>query len=156
MGFISLAGAVTPAGFIRDGDLGQTYALVRRESDGQIVRKWVSGESALRYLVPWSLVNSQYTFTVDVVSAVPLDEQYPHPGQLTRRFDGGDDRIFYYDAKSVAWRHVPDIATFQALGLYWCDVTSGDGATFQRMAIGQPFAPSAIPARGDYPNCRSQ
>ena len=156
VGFLWRSGAVIAAGFLRDGTLGQTYAVVRRESDGQIVRKWVSSQSALRYQVPWAVVNSQYTFSVDVVSAIPLDEQHPDPGQLARRFDGGDDRIFSYDAARGQWRWVPDIATFQARGFYWCDVTSADSATFERMTIGAPFERSTVPARSDYPNCRSE
>ena len=47
---------------------------------------------------------------------------------LVRRFsfDGTDDRIFTYDAGLGQWRHVPNEATFQALGFYWCDVTVAD------------------------------
>lgn len=155
VGTISKTGEVTPLGFLRDGDLGQTYAIVKRESDGLIVRVWVSPTSPLRFLVPWSVVNSQLTLPVDVISALPLDEQYPQPGQLARRFDGGDDRIFYYDGSTSAWRHIPDIATFQSVGAYWCDVTSADNTTFSRMTIGPPLDPSPIPPRSDYPSCRT-
>ena len=28
-------------GFIRDESLGQTYAIVRREDDGMVVRRWI-------------------------------------------------------------------------------------------------------------------
>ena len=43
-------------------------------------------------------MNTQYTFPVGVILAIPLDDQYPWPNMLTRRFDGGDDRILAYDA----------------------------------------------------------
>ena len=39
-------------------------------------------------------MNTQYTFPVGVITAIPLDDQYPWPNMLARRFDGGDDRIF--------------------------------------------------------------
>ena len=103
-------------GFVRDGDLGQTYAVVRREGDGQVVRRWIAPDSHLVYAVPWAIVNTQYTFPVGVILAIPLDDQYPSPNMLTRRFDGGDDRILAYDAELGQWRHVPDEATFQARG----------------------------------------
>ena len=51
-------------GFVRDGDLGQTYAVVRREGDGQVVRRWIAPDSHLVYAVPWAIVNTQYTFPV--------------------------------------------------------------------------------------------
>ena len=51
-------------GFVRDGDLGQTYAVVRREGDGQVVRRWIAPDSPLVYAVPWASVNTQYTFPV--------------------------------------------------------------------------------------------
>ena len=41
-------------GFVRDGDLGQTYAVVRREGDGQVVRRWIAPDSHLVYAVPWA------------------------------------------------------------------------------------------------------
>ena len=96
-------------GFVRDGDLGQTYAVVRREGDGQVVRRWIAPGSNLVYAVPWDIVNTQYTFPVGVILAIPLDDQYPWPNMLTRRFDGGDDRILAYDAElgAVAARAGP-------------------------------------------------
>ena len=111
---------VVMAGVIRAHPLGQTYVVVRRESDGQIVRRWVPPYSPLVYQIPWPIVNTQYTVPVGVVAAIPLDDQCPQPNLLARRFDGGDDRIFGYDADLQQWRHVPDIPTFQALGFYWC------------------------------------
>ena len=82
-------------GFIRDEGLGQTYAIVRRESDGQIVRMWVAPDSPLVYAVPWADVLANYNVPTGVIVAIPLDGQYPAANQLARRFDGGDDRIFF-------------------------------------------------------------
>ena len=76
-------------------------------------------------------------------AAVPLDDQYPWPGQLARRFDGNDDRIFSYDAELTQWRHVPALATFQALGFYWCDVTAADAEFLTRITLG-----GATPSQG--------
>ncbi len=137
-------------GFIRDDAFGQTYQVVRR-ADGMIVRQWVSPDSPLVYQIPWAVVNSQFTVPVGVVGAIPLDDQSGAAGQLVRRFDGGDDRIFSYDMGQ--WRHVPDIATFQALGLYWCDVTAADATFFERITIGPAHPATDMPARSDYPNC---
>ena len=141
------------AGVIRDETLGQTYIVVRREADGQIVRRWVPPYSPLVYQIPWAVVNTQYTVPVGVAGAIPMDDQCPQPSLLVRRFDGGDDRIFAYHAAPQQWRHVPDIATFQALGFYWCNVTAADAAFFARITPGPPYPASQTPARGDYPNC---
>ena len=138
-------------GFIRDESLGQTYQVVRR-MDGMIVRQWVSPNSPLVYQIPWAVVNSQFSVPVGVVGAIPLDDQSGAAGQLVRRFDGGDDRIFSY-AGMGSWRHVPDIPTFQALGLYWCDVTAADAGFFDRITIGPAHAATDMPARSDYPSC---
>ena len=142
-------------GFVRDGDLGQTYAVVRREGDGQVVRRWIAPDSPLVYAVPWEIVNTQYTFPVGVILAIPLDEQYPWPNMLTRRFDGGDDRILAYDAGLGQWRHVPDPATLQARGYYWCNVTAADAGFFDRITLGPPYPASDVPARADYPVCQT-
>ena len=146
---------VALAGVIRDGFLGQTYVIVRREADGQVVRRWVSPDSPLVYQIPWPLVNTQYTVPVGVVSAIPMDDQCPQPNLLVRRFDGGDDRIFSYDAAPQQWRHVPDIPTFQALGFYWCNVTAADAGFFERITLGPPYPSSGVPARADYPVCQT-
>ena len=139
-------------GYIRDESLGQTYQVVRR-MDGMIVRQWVSPNSPLVYEIGWAVVNAQYTVPVGVILAIPLDDQSGAPGQLVRRFDGsGDDRIFSYDGMGQ-WRHVPDIPTFQALGLYWCDVTAADSAFFDRISMGPAHPATDQPARSDYPNC---
>ena len=144
---------VVMAGVIRDESLGKTYVVVRREADGRIVRRWVPPYSPLVSQIPWAIVNTQYTVPVGVVAAIPLDDQCPQPNLLVRRFDGGDDRIFGYDADLQQWRHVPDIPTFQALGFYWCNVTAADDAFFGRIIEGPPYPASDRPARGDYPHC---
>ena len=156
IGWISRDGqTIIAVGFVRDGDLGQTYTVVRRESDGQVVRLWIAPDSPLVYAVPWPEVLAQYTFPVGVILTIPLDEQYPWPGQLARRFDGGDDRIFSYDAELAQWRHVPGLPTFQALGFYWCDVTAADAEFFTRITIGAPHPATTMPAQPDYPVCRT-
>ena len=137
-------------GFIRDADFGQTYQVVRR-ADGAIVRQWVSPNSPLVYQIPWAVVNSAFTVPVGVVGSIPLDDMAGTEGQLVRRFDGGDDRIFSYAMGQ--WRHVPDIPTFQALGLYWCDVTAADASFFDRISMGAPYPASSMAARMDYPSC---
>ncbi len=144
---------VVMAGVIRDESLGQTYIVVRLESDGRIVRRWVPPYSPLVSQIPWAIVNTQYTVPVGVVATIPLDDQCPQPNLLVRRFDGGDDRIFSCDADLQQWRHVPDIPTFQALGFYWCNVTAADAGFFERLSHGPPYPASEVPARDDYPNC---
>ena len=156
VGWISRDGeTINVSGFVRDGDLGQTYAVVRREGDGQVVRRWIAPDSSLVSAVPWAEVNTRYTFPVGVISAIPLDEQYPAPNMLARRFDGGDDRILAYDAELGQWRHVPDPATFQALGFYWCNLTAADAGFFDRITLGPPYPASDVPARADYPVCQT-
>jgi len=144
---------VNLGGFIRDASLGQTYQVVQR-MDGMVVRQWVSPNSPLVYQIPWSIVNTQFTVPVGVIMAIPLDDQSGSEGQLVRRFDGsGDDRIFSY-AGMGQWRHVPDIATFQQLGFYWCDVTAADSAFFDRVNVGPPHPASMdMSTRDDYPSC---
>ena len=155
IGSINAAGTeIVPVGYVRDDSLGQTYAVLRREFDGKIVRRWVAPDSPLALIVPWDIVNSQYTFPVSVIVTIPLDERWPHPNQLARRFDGGDDRILSYDASLLQWRHVPDLATFQSLGFYWCDVTAADAGFFERINLGTPYPATSEPARSDYPSCR--
>ena len=155
IGWISRDGQrIIVIGFVRDGDLGQTYAVVRREGDGRVVRRWIAPDSDLVYAVPWPIVNTQYTFPVGVILAIPLDDQYPWPNMLTRRFDGGDDRILAYDAELGQWRHVPDPGTFQARGYYWCNVTAADAGFFDRVTLGPPYPASGVLPRADYPVCQ--
>ena len=105
--------------------------------------------------MPWASVNTQYTFPVGVILAIPLDDQHPPPNMLMRRFDGGDDRILAYDAALGQWRHVPDLGTFQALGFYWCNVTAADAGFFERITLGPPYPASGVPPRADYPVCQT-
>ncbi len=129
--------------------------MVRREADGQIVRRWVAPDSALVGRTLWEAVNSDYTVPVEALITVPLDEQHPAPNMLVRRFDGGGaGEIFAYDTELGQWRHVPNVATFQALGFYWCDMTAVDGTFFERITVGPPYPASAAPAQPDYPTCR--
>ena len=155
IGSINSAGTeIVPVGYVRDDSLGQTYAVLRREFDGKIVRRWIAPDSPLALIVPWDIVNSQYTFPVAVIVTIPLDERWPHPNQLARRFDGGDVRILSYDVSLLQWRHVPDLATFQSLGFYWCDVTAADAGFFERINLGTPHPATSDPVRSDYPSCR--
>jgi len=153
-GGLDIAGpdGVIRRGVIRDQPLGQTYLVVRR-TDGRIVRRWVAPDSPLVYQIDWTFVLAWFNVPAEVVGAIPMDDQWTAPNQLVRRFDGGDDRSFSFDAGLGQWRHVPDPATFQALDFYWCDVTASNAASFARIPIGPPRFPSAVPARGDYPNC---
>ena len=75
---------------------------------------------------------------------------------LVRRFDGSDDRIFAFDASLQQWRHIPDYPTFQAMGFYWCDVTSADATFFERMNEGTPYPSSGTELQEDYPNCHNK
>ena len=148
-----------PRGYIRDSDLargGQTYAVVRRESDNQVVRMWISPESPERFAVPWDVVNQPpYTVPVGVLSAIILDETRPAENQLARRFDANTDgRIYVF--RSGSWHWIPDIPTFQAEGLYWCDVTAADAGFFRRAYIGAPLPPSGTAEDPNYPNCHSK
>ena len=156
IGWISSDGSTVIAlGFVRDESLGQTYAIVRRESDGQIVRLWVAPDSALVYAVNWPDVLANYTVPLGILAVVPLDGMYPAANQLARRFDGGDDRIFSYDAGMGQWRHVPDLGTFQSLGFYWCDVTAADAGFFGSISIGPAHPSSGMAPSADYPSCRT-
>lgn len=75
-------------------------------------RYWVAPDSVLALVVPWEAVKSDFTYPVEVIVTIPLDDQYPQPDQVARRFDGGDERIFSYDYGMGFWRQVPDEATF--------------------------------------------
>ena len=149
----------TRTGYIRDNDIyrgGQTYAVVRREADHEVVRIWISPESPERYDVPWAVVNHPpFTVPVRVLSAIKLDETRPVENQLVRRFDaGGDGRIYVY--RDGAWRHIPDIPTFQSEGFFWCDVTAADVGFFGRAFIGAPLPASGGPDDPNYPPCHSK
>ena len=95
-------------------------------------------------------MNSQLTFPSGVLAALPLDESAPPDGFLVRGMNG---RIVSYTAGM--WRHVPNIATFQALGYRWCDVNAADGEFFSRISEGIGHAPTSQPAQANYPSCGS-
>ncbi len=143
-------------GIIRDQTLGQTYTIIRHEGDDCVVRRWVAPYDHLVYQIPWDTINSLYSVPVEVVSAIPLDHRHPEPNMLVRRFDGSDDRIFAFDATLQRWRHIPDYPTFQAMGFYWCDVTSADATFFDRMVTGPPFPSSGTDFQEDHPTCHNK
>ena len=156
IGWVSMDGSrVILVGVIRDTPLGQTYIIVRHEGDNRVVRRWVSPTSPLIHAIDWNVVNTQYTVPTAVLAAVPLDDRLPEHNMLARRFDGGDDRIFAFDAELQQWRHIPDWPTFQALGFYWCNVTAADAGFFERITIGPPYPATTEPERDDYPSCSS-
>ena len=148
-----------PHVYIRDADLGKTYRVVQR--DGCSYRRWVHPDSPLVFAIPWKLVLALHTVPVESILGIPLDAEQPWDSDnptthlLVRRFDGGDDRILSYDAELGQWRHVPDLATFQALGFYWCNVTAADAGFFERITMGPPYQASDVPARADYPVCQT-
>ena len=156
IGWVSRDGSrVILVGVIRDQTLGQTYYIARVEGSPRVVRRWISPASSLVYSVNWPVVNTQFTVPVEIIRTIELDERLPEPNMLVRRFDGGDERIFAYDASIQQWRHIPDWPTFQALGFYWCDVTAADATFFQRIREGPPYPATTMPAQDFYPNCRT-
>ena len=122
VGVLTSDGMVIPHvnGYIRDNDLGQTYAVVTRD-DGMIVRTWISSSSPLVGDIVWSTVLDFYNVPKDVVNAIPLDHMHPAPNQLV---DAGGTWYVYLGG---AWRHIPNIATFQAYGFFYCDLTTASG-----------------------------
>ena len=154
--FASDASARVVVGIIRDETLGQTYYIARHEGGNCIVRRWIPPYDLIVYQIPWAVVNTEYSVPVDVVSAIPLDHTAPEPNMLVRRFDSDDVRIFAFDPGLLQWRHIPNYATFQAMGFFWCDVTSADATFFERMNEGPPFPVIDTPERSDYPNCHNR
>ena len=141
--------------FLRDEQLGSVYIIVRHESDGRIVRRWVPPDSDLTANIPWDAVIRDFSVPTAVVVAIPLDHRFPEPNQLVRYFAKEDDPIFAYDAELQQWRRVPDEASFQALGFYKCDMTMADVGFFEQIEIGPAYPVSETPAREDYPHCRT-
>ncbi len=152
IGSISADGSIEVKGFIRDSDLGQTYSIVRYEADGRVVRVWVDPDDPLIHEIPWEEVNTKFTVPVCVVVAIPLDDQFPAVGQMVRRFDGQDDRIFRH-VGNLVWRHIPDEGTFQSLGYHWCNVTAANAGYFDQINIGEPLPSSGTAPKDDYPSC---
>ena len=130
--------------YVRDADLGQTYQIV---AGGK--RRWVAPEQPAHLRDPLAgREQHAYTFSSLVVAAIPLDESSPSEGFLVR---GQNGRIVSY--AMGAWRHVPNIPTFQALGYRWCDVNNADGGFFSRISEGSPHAATSQPADPNYPSC---
>ena len=156
VGWIAADGmAMVPVGFVRDDELGQPYAVVRREADDLIVRRWMAPDDPLLAAVPWE---QHATVPISVLTTIPLDEQHPRPNMLARRFEGPDQRLFAYDAGRQRWWHVPDPATFQAWGFSPHHVTAADAAFFTRIATGasvpQPILPAPLATiRADQEGC---
>ena len=153
--------SIALGGVIRDAANGQTYVVVRREPvdlDGAVVRRWVAPDSPLVQQIVWADVIANYTVPTCILAATPLDGLPTVAGQAVRSHDPADPRIFRWDGETHQWRHVPDPATFQALGLYWCDVTAADPDFFDRLpqAMHGPSYPSSTePVQADYPSCRT-
>ncbi len=152
---------VVLGGVIRDAADGQTYFVVRlqpAETDGRVRRLWVPPDSPLVGQIAWPDVIANYTVPTAVLAAIPLYGLPTVPGQALRTIDPDDPRIYRWDAETHQWRHVPDPATFQALGLYWCDVSVADPDFFNRLPdtlLGPPYPASTQPVQADYPTCRT-
>ena len=156
IGQISADGLETNvSGAIRDEQSGTTYIVVRHESDGRVVRRWIPPGSLMVESIHWESVINQFTVPASVIAAIPLDNRFPEPNQLVRYFAKEDDPIFAYDAELQQWRRVPDEASFQALGFYKCDMTMADVGFFEQIEIGPAYPVSETPAREDYPHCRT-
>ena len=152
VGWINRAGTeVVLGGFVRDQSYGQTYALLRREVDDVVVRYWVAPGSAIALLVPWNTPAVRNLSTAEI-RRIPLDERYPPPDMLVQLVDG---RIISWDAAWPLWRHIPDIATFQVLGFYWCNVTAADAEFIERITLGVAHPATSVPERADYPVCQA-
>ena len=145
VGWIAADGLTLEAGgIVRDAARGQTYTVIRRKADGMIVRRWVASDDPLVNAVPWDRVNRRFTFPAEVLAAIPLDERYPLPNQLAQRFDGSEEQVWAYDAGTGHWWQVPDLATFQARGFYWVNVTAADADFVTRVTTGAAV-PRPIP-----------
>ena len=156
IGWISTDGSEqVVVSFLRDEQIDSVYIIVRHESDGRIVRRWVPPDSDLIVNIPWDTVIRDFSVPTAVLAAVPLDHRFPEPNQLVRYFAKEDDPIFAYDADAQQWRRVPDEASFQALGFYKCDMTMADVEFFEQIEIGPAYPVSETPARDDYPHCRT-
>ncbi len=150
VGILTADGMLEPHmnGYIRDNDLGQTYAVVNRESDDMIVRVWISSSSPHVGSIDWTSVLDFYNVPSDVLNAIPLDYMHPAPNQLVK----AGDPIYVYTGG--AWRHIPDIPTFQSRGYYWCDVTTASEGWAANVMLGQALPSSGGTPDPDYPNCR--
>ena len=103
----------------------------------------------------WNIQTGQHHSREGIVWEGEAALPQPEANKLMRHFDESDGRVFAYDAEMRRWRHVPDVATFQSMGFYWCDVTVAEAGFFEHAAIGPPYPTSNTPERADYPSCRS-
>ena len=151
VGVLTADGMLEPHmnGYIRDNDLGQTYAVVTRESDGMIVRVWISSSSPHVGDIDWSSVLDFYNVPKDVVNAIPLDHTAPSANQLV---DAGGT---WYAYTGGHWRHIPDIPTFQSRGFYYCDLTTAAAGWADNIDLGQPIPSVGGEEDPDYPVCHS-
>jgi hypothetical protein len=153
VGALTTTGEILPSpnGFIRDDEYGQTYAVVRRASDSMIVRAWISSSNAglVGDASAWTIVVNSYTFSEDVVNAIPLDGMHPADQQLV--WVSG---LHIYVSLAGEWWRIPDIPTFESYSYYWCDVTTADDR-FEAFVADAPVLPSVggTPTPG-YPGCR--
>lgn len=134
VGFMWTTGSYLPllAGLIRE-EVGHTYAVVRRESDGKIVRKYISSQDpAFISRETWGTITTNYTFINDIVASIPLDEQQPSNWQLAQML--GDPKVFAFDPSTRKWRHIPDPETFVSYNFDWRNITTADSAFAQRIA----------------------
>jgi hypothetical protein len=150
LGILGSDGTLIPDanGYIRDNDLGQTYAVVTRESDGAVVRVWISSMSPHVGEIDWAAVLAFYNHPVDVVNAIPLDSTTPSPSQLV---DAGGTWYVYL---AGAWRHIPDIPTFQSRGYYYCDLTTASADWADNVDLGQALPSVGGMEQVGYPSCR--
>ena len=148
---VAIGGHVRQA--VGDGRGGQTY-LIARNSDGDVVRRWVAPDSVEVNFVDWPVVEMNYTFPLGVLAAIPLDEQNPRPNQLVQAY--GAYEIYVYTTTG-GWRHIPNIPTFEAQGFYWCNVTTGDAEFWLRVpdsmvGTALPASPRGVP---NHPSCHN-
>lgn len=152
---------VVVGGIIRDAADGQSYFIVRREphdQDGQVVRRWAPPDSPLVSQIPWPDMLARYIVPTVVLAATLLDGLLSVSWQAIRFVDADDHRIFRWDSEVHQWRHLPNFATLQALGLFWYGVTAADADFLERLPDalrGLAYPDSPIPARPDSPNCRT-
>ena len=152
VGVLTSDGMVIPHvnGYIRDNDLGQTYAVVTRD-DGMIVRSWISSSSPLVGDIVWSTVLDFYNVPKDVVNAIPLDHTASgSPTSWLTQVARGTCTWVAHGGIS------PNIATFQAYGFFYCDLTTAKAGWIEDNGImlGQALPMTSQPEQVPYPSCR--
>ena len=148
LGILGIDGTLIPESYIRDNDLGQTYAVVTRESDGEIVRVWISSHSPFVGDIDWDSVLTFYNHPVDVVNAIALDHTTPSENQLV------DTGVKWYVYLAGKWRHIPDIPTFQSRGFFYCDLTTASADWVDNVDLGQALPSEGGEEQVGYPSCR--